>query len=371
MQAKLSPGSDENNLEDITAVVNATGFSSSPALDFMPKSILDTLDYETSYPRLPLLLHRDALTSSNNSPNNLAVMGSFDGSYWGVLETQARVIANKWAQNERSKSTQPDGKWTKLYTHQKELRQIMNDDPDKIPQNFFGDYPGLMEETSRDIALRKIDLAWVGKEGMVTPARYVDGGCDIDEAVKTMGKLQKILNTSTNLQAFSAKAVFRALLGKWEVKSKSEGSLDPVLEALPTTAVFHPRYPTDSTSDYEYLFVLRGAESDESAIPTSRDLQKLVYRLREMDNVIEVWDVNLGVTADKMRHTIEFNTATSSEQSCLTVSLKSAASLGQQMRNVYSFYFGGVHITKFTVQSYSDDQDPAHTSMLDFFRAAD
>ena len=360
MRAKISTGSGEPDIEDIAAVVNATGFSSSPSLDFMPKKVLDTLDYDASYPRLPLLLHRDALTSSDTGPNNLAVMGSFDGSYWGVLETQARVIANKWAHGDQPKYSLPNENSTKLYSHMKEIRSIMKDDPSKIPQNFFGDYLGLLEETSRDLELRRIDLLWGPKEGIVSPARYVDGGGDVSQAIKSMEKLQSIMDTSANLRAFSAKSAFRALQGKWKVESNE--FLTPKFEASPTIAAFHPRYPTDSASDFEYLFIMR---SDI----LGRDLQKLVYRLRERDNLIEVWNVRLEVTADKLLHTMKFSTAKSDEQNSLSISVKSTNDSTQHTTTVYSFYFAGVHITKFTVQSYSDDQPLDRSSVLKFFCA--
>jgi hypothetical protein len=367
----MTSGSSESDIGDIVAVVNATGFSSSPALEFMPKSILDTLGYDASCPRLPLLLHRDALTSSNNSPNNLALMGSFDGSYWGVLETQARVIAKKWAHDENQSApeySQANKKSAELYSHMKEIRSIMHNDSSKIPQNFFGDYPGLMEETSRSLGLRRIDLLWGAKEGMVSPARYVNKESEAGEAEITMRKLQITTDTSNNLQAFSAKAAFRALQGKWKIESI--GSLDPVMKALPTIGIFHSRYPTDSTSDLEYIFILHIDQPNESVSPSSHDLQKRVYRLRESENIIEVWNVSLGVTADKIHNTIEFNTATSDKQNCLSVRARSATTLNQHTTSIYSFYFAGVHITKFTIQTYSGDQPRDRSTTLEFSRTS-
>jgi hypothetical protein len=349
MRAKVSQDSGELEIEDVAAVIYATGFSSEPALNFIPKIILDTLDYDPSYPRLPLLLSRDCLTTSNTAPQNLAVMGSFDGFYWGMLESQARVIAKKWAldgQLPMSGDYQADEESIKLRSYMKELRSIMDTDPSKIPQNFFGDYIGVLEGTSRELGLRRIDLNWGPREGMVSPARYIDEGCDVSEAEKTMAKLQRVMDTSANPRVFSARAAFRGLQGNWKIKS--HGS--EISEASPTAAAFHPRNPTDSTFDHEYLVIF-------SAIPE----RKLVYRLKESENTIEVWMVSQGVTADKMLNSIGFNSATSDQQNCLSVSTEA----NEHTTIVYSFFFAGIHIEKFTIQNYLGDEI---TWMAEFFR---
>ncbi|TGO91108.1 hypothetical protein BPOR_0039g00220 [Botrytis porri] len=85
-------------IEEIAAVVYATGFSTSPALNFLPEGIKESLGYNASYACLPLLLSEDCMSSSRDSPSNLALMGCFAGSYWGVLDSRARVITRKWGE---------------------------------------------------------------------------------------------------------------------------------------------------------------------------------------------------------------------------------------------------------------------------------
>ncbi|KAF7960167.1 hypothetical protein EAE96_001765 [Botrytis aclada] len=105
MLATIESQSEQIKIKEIAAVVYATGFSASPALNFLPNEIKESLGYNASYPRLPLLLSEDCMSSSRDSPSSLALMGFFDGSYWGILESQARVIARKWGEQSKELSS--------------------------------------------------------------------------------------------------------------------------------------------------------------------------------------------------------------------------------------------------------------------------
>ncbi|TAQ87331.1 hypothetical protein B7494_g4370 [Chlorociboria aeruginascens] len=370
--ATIIEDSVEIKIKDIVAVVNATGFSS-PALDFISSNLKDSIGLDANYPHLPLLLNRDASTSSGTAPRSLALIGFSYGSYWGVLETQARIVAKKWALDDESSLSLPsdlDEKSEKLYSFMKELRSTMKDNPSSVPQNFLGDYPGLMEEASRELGLQRVDLNWGPKEGMVNPARYIDSRVDSAEARKTMKKLQKMTDASANYREFSARATFRALQGNWNVKSK--GSLGSTTNALPMTATFNPRCPTDITFDLEYLFVLRAEEPNRpSDCDThANELERSVYRLRETANEIEVWNVNPreDLTVDKLRYTLKFSKATSDDKKrCLTLEVELSTD-PKYMATVHSFQFSGVHVTKFTIGDRSNDPSLGDTSIFEFSR---
>lgn len=368
LRAKLAKSSAEAEIEDIAAVVYATGFSASSSLDFLPQNIKDALGYDPSYPRLPLLINRYSLTSSETSPDNLALMGFFDGSYWGFLESQARAIARKWTVKETllDNLQSRDGS-AHLYSFMKEIRSKMTNDPSAVAQNFFGDYPGFMEETSRALGLQRIDLDWKPKEGMVSPARYIDAGCDEAESKKTMRKLQCMVNASETQRAFGARAVFRALQGTWKVQTKDV--LDSTLEFLSATATFHSRYPTSSGYDLEYLFVLseQPVQSTDVAV-REREIERLVYRVRETDNEIEIWTVSRGLIADKVRNKLSFNTAISKEQDCLSVTANSVEDSDDQQTVIFSFYFAGVHVRRFVIETLVVNEVVGDKSSLEFIR---
>lgn len=103
------------------------------------------LGFDASSPRLPLLLNREASTSSDEAPTNLALIGFSYGSYLGILEAQARIIARKWSLDDHTSSpdnSQLDEKSKKLLTFMQELRSKMKDDLLAVAQNFLGDYTG-------------------------------------------------------------------------------------------------------------------------------------------------------------------------------------------------------------------------------------
>ncbi|TGO14305.1 hypothetical protein BTUL_0055g00550 [Botrytis tulipae] len=338
--------SQQVKIEDIATVVYATGFSTSPALNFLPEDIKESLGYNASYPRLPLLLSEDCMSSSRDSPSTLALMGFFDGSYWGILESQARVIAKKWgAQTEGFSSpthnhdgTHEDNS-SKLRAFMEELRNMMEKDPSSVPQNFFSDYPGLMEETSPKLGLQKINLSWGEREGMVSPARYIDSQCDKLEAEKAMQKLQKTLQDSRDGKAIFAKSTFRGLQGNWkDFNAKTES-----LESSPkssSSSSFHLRFPTDTTSDLEYLCITQCGGS-------SPPIPRTIYRLRSSANQIIIEKQTDG--------------------NQVTVVARGTPDADSRYKIVYSFCFAGVGITEFRIE-HLDEENVKIDSGVHFMR---
>jgi hypothetical protein len=127
------------------------------SLNFLSDDVKHHLGFDASCPRLPLLLNSEASTSSDAAPNNLALIRFSYGLYWGILETQARMIAHKWSSDghlmPQQDETRNNEKSKKIYTFMTELRTMMKEDPSAVAQNFFGDYPGLMEDCCRHLNL--------------------------------------------------------------------------------------------------------------------------------------------------------------------------------------------------------------------------
>ncbi|KAF7870006.1 hypothetical protein EAF04_004790 [Stromatinia cepivora] len=325
---------------------------SRPLRYFLPQITKDSLGYNPSCPRLPLLLSRGCLTASTESPDNLALMGFFDGNYWGILESQARIIAKKWTSDSNSsviisfRNKESEDKSIKLHSFVKEIREMIKADPTSIPQNLLGDYPGLMEENYRKLSLHRNDLDWNKKDGMVSPARYVDNGCDITEAEITMKKLQIIIRASKHGSTFSARAIFRGLQGKW--KAEREDSKTGLKEVL-GTIVFHLRYPTELGYNGEYIYKISPEGRNSLA-------ESFVYRLREMDNLIEVFSVSQisGLKERGIGEVLDFNTAVQVVGQENRLSVQSAAVVGGDdlkdfRKKIYSFWMAGVNVTKFTI----------------------
>jgi hypothetical protein len=176
------------------------------------------------------------------------------------------------------------------------------------------------------------------KTGIVSPARYIDNRCDLAEAEKIMNKIQKMQDVSANHNAFAARAVFMALHGTW--KAKSNGYLDPVFDSLPLTATFHPRRTTAAGFDAEYLFILYKSSASKD------EVGRRVYRLREIDNEIEVWTA----TVAKMLLKLDFGKATAhkDEKSLVVTNSTIDATM------TYDFIFSGVQIPRFRISISSN-----------------
>ncbi|APA13290.1 hypothetical protein sscle_10g080600 [Sclerotinia sclerotiorum 1980 UF-70] len=97
-----------------------------------------------------------------------------------------------------------------------------------------------------------------------------------------MKKLQTLTQASKYGNAFLARAIFRGLQGKWKIERK-----DPktgLKEILGTTA-FYPRYPTQL--GYDSGYICKASSGEKNILD-----ENFVYRLREMDNLIEVFGIN-------------------------------------------------------------------------------
>lgn len=278
------------------------------------------------------------------------------------------MIAHKWSLDDhhkprRDKSRESE-KSKKIYTFMTELRTMMKDDPSAVAQNFFGDYPGLMEECFRHLNLLRVDLQYGPRAGIVSPARYVDNGCDRAEAEKTMNKIQKMQDASANHSAFAARAAFTALHGTW--KAKSKGYLNPVFDSLPLTATFHPRRITAVGFDAEYLFILHNKTEPKPSgqFSASKDeVERRMYRLREIDNEIEVWTAD-HPTAEKMLLKLEFGKATAHEyEKSLSVTNSTA-----DETMTYNFTFSGVQVPRFKISVLSNTGSIEGGSELQFSR---
>jgi hypothetical protein len=87
-------------LESIDRVIACTGYR--PKLDFLDSSILETLDYDPTDPFCPLTLAYDAL---HPELPRLGFCGMYRASYFGVVELQARLLANLWSSSDESRWT--------------------------------------------------------------------------------------------------------------------------------------------------------------------------------------------------------------------------------------------------------------------------
>ncbi|KAM0326304.1 hypothetical protein ACHAQA_006902 [Verticillium albo-atrum] len=331
--AVITPSGER--IENVAAVVLATGFDPSPCVSFLPESVLKTLRHSPEHRDLPLALgfhgtqHRDLPT--------LGFVGFYRSPYWGVMEMQARFLAALWTPE--SLATPPAGLAAAVQSEACEKRILhLRDDP-RCSQFPMGDYAFIMQEMSAALDIPMSSPVQPPTPTLphnnlpmdiLTPSRYVSPLADDQaraENAKALQYTNEVATAGLTSSRFVAHAVFRSLLGTWRL----ERSLDSKLPSHPSghfsgTARFLLR---DATSDG-----VQCASSSDDVVPTATDAgdpgqeylyieegefkasnglvfqarRRYIWRYDEKRDVISVWFVRTDddKRADYLFHEVEF-----------------------------------------------------------------
>ncbi|MCJ1399671.1 hypothetical protein MMC11_002873 [Xylographa trunciseda] len=334
--ACITTDSGIEEILDITGVVYATGFETIENLDFLGHQVKEELCFMPQFPRLPLQLDAELLTTTPSLPD-LALIGFSDGPYWGMLEMQARNAASRFA-SDPCRAFPMNGIADAVQT----FRHAMADDKSIIPQNLFGDYVGFMEHAAEELRLERVDLDWKAREGVVSPARYIDAGSSRKEAEKTMAALQQIYRKASETPAFVARAVFRSLQGIWS-RMDAERAKDTRSqgETATETMAFHPRRVSSGDSDYEYVCLERTHGKGD---------RYSVWRYDECRDEIDISSASIenGLKAVELEQRLGFQTG-QAHVGKQTVCAVATLADGHHGDRTYSFDFRGVHVTKISI----------------------
>ncbi|KAI9755035.1 MAG: hypothetical protein M4579_004438 [Chaenotheca gracillima] len=289
---KVETRDGEVSIDDVGCVVLATGFNPFSSLEFLSKDILQTLEIDYDCKRMPVLLENIGLR--HPSIPDLGFVGYYQGPYWGIMEMQARALADAWTQDSHATKLPADHENSLEKT--REFRRNILDDPDRIAQFVMGDYVGPMEVFSEQLGLSRYTFpGQAEREGPIVPARYVeDASAPPEEALKTLISMSKLLSSSRDSGHLVAKAAFRALHGKWRLSRELKSAISSFPSGTFTgQASFHPRQPTHQDHDAEYLYVEEGELQTTSGM-TLKGSRKYVYRYREDLDQISAWFVKTG-----------------------------------------------------------------------------
>ncbi|KAL3470623.1 hypothetical protein BJX99DRAFT_264091 [Aspergillus californicus] len=305
-------------LKNVAAIVLATGFTPSKSLSFLSKDILSTLEYSPEDTFLPLIL--DGCSSSHGEIPDIGFVGFYRGAFWGPAELQAQSLAQQWNEidvGQEISSSISDEERMKRAQERQAVRDFRNTCPSSVRGQFpLGDYVGLMEALAKKNGLDRLPIwgAYAGDQaGPMIPARYppkVHHG-DMDtrtEAEGTMHSLRGFLHVdSTQTCVTNAAVIFRALHGKWTLE-RTTASHDCIGRGAKVsgTATFHPRYPSNSGFEKEYLC----EESIENGTeqPTRT---RSIYELREdtspqaPESQIRIWSTDQSTDPNKASELIE------------------------------------------------------------------
>ncbi|KAF1821070.1 FAD/NAD(P)-binding domain-containing protein [Dissoconium aciculare CBS 342.82] len=303
--ARIVGPTGDASVDNIAAVVYSTGYSPASALEFLSYDVKAILKYDPDNFRLPVILE-GWQTMSHELPD-LAFLGFYEGPYWGVIEMQAKLIAHRWTSGEVA-GARPLEDENKML----DLREAMKQRELDVPQYWFGDYLGYLDEIAMHLKLERNDRPFKAREGCTSPARYLSPETDKTEADYIVQDLHKAWHAFLEHGRGVPRAAFRALQGDW-VMSRT---IDSALPSFPSgtlegVASFHPRSPSKDKSsldfDFEYLYIESGTLklSNGASMPAKR---RYVYRYSEARDELSVWFVKADndLEVDYLFHNLTF-----------------------------------------------------------------
>ena len=308
---KVSCAGDERILEDVAAVIMATGFSPQASLNWLPKDVLATLQHDGNNNRMPLILQHGSYCHSELP--NLGFIGFYEGPYWGIMEMQAHLLVGKWTNDINDDTSKaPTNPHAEEIERQQMLamRTALEHEPESFSQFWMGDYVGFMETFARDLLITRTELdGFDGRAGPSVPARYPHAGDHATEIIKSLVDLDGTLHKMATEAAFVANAAFRAMQGTWSVRRVLKSAIPTYPSGRFTgIAAFHPRRPTDKLYDAEYLYVEDGELVTDNSL-TMRGSRRYVYRYQARSDVISAWFVKPddGKSVDYFFHKLQFH----------------------------------------------------------------
>ncbi|KAJ4200567.1 hypothetical protein NW759_015852 [Fusarium solani] len=329
--------SDGTKIEDIAAVVVATGFDPSPCLSFLSDDVLKTLQHSPKHIDQPVALAFHG-THHPEVPG-LGFVGFYRSPYWGVMQMQARFVSALW-----SDSVTP-GRSSQIF--QDKLRDDISiqrtldlrDDP-RTSQFPMGDYLYLMDEFAEALSMKIQEpltppvpsLPHNDKPlDMLTPARFSNSNDDQESKDAAMESLKQTHKTATDglsSPRFVAHAVFRSLLGTWKLErdlisklpthpsGHFSGTAQFLLREKTSDGLRCAANPTDGSPEVdelgmEYLYIEEGEFKTEQGFGFKAS-RRYVWRYDELKDVLSVWFAKPDdlKRADYLFHEIEFTEAT-------------------------------------------------------------
>lgn len=345
-------------IENIGAIVYATGYTPASAIDFLGEDVKQALHYDAGSLRLPLLL-QEWQTAVKVIPE-LSLLGFYEGPYWGMIEMQARLTAERWLADSPP--------YVRPYEGTEELLELRKDMQAKgldVPQYWFGDYAGYMEEVAAHLGLQRNNGAFAEREGVVSPSRYLSPKSEHAQANSVIQDIYKTWRACLDYGRFTARAAFRALQGNWFIQR----TIDSALSTFPSgtlegQASFRPRAPTGDKSgmlfDFEYLYTESGVLTlANGAEMTAR--RRYVYRYSEERDELSVWFVkpDSELEVDYLFHNLTFVPPAEAKQRGACVAKTDHLCVEDMYWTEYSLPIKGISLhtfeTKHTVQGPSKD----------------
>ncbi|KKA29433.1 hypothetical protein TD95_002677 [Thielaviopsis punctulata] len=369
-------------IDDVAAVVFATGFDPAPHISVLPPSVLDAISYKPENKTVPVALgfhgalHPDFET--------LGFVGFYRAPYWSVMEMQARVLAALWSPDGPSETLAAA---IKADTSQENARKLQSDP--RCSQFPMGDvlYINTQYATALGLtphgpigeALPVVDDS--GKPMALTvPTRYLSPLASPEATTENHAALTQAyddVRSALTKTKNMAGAVFRSLLGKWNL----ERSLVSKLPSHPSghfsgTATFSIRAGTahgldkvvpdveggperhwltadnrlDFITEYVYQEIGTFTAANGFSFQASRNY---IWRYDEVDDALSVWFASTSdnLQVDYLFHNVKFDPLVAADGTQKSVWTASAGHLCVEdyYKVAYEFGFKGANLEKWKI----------------------
>ncbi|CAK7566154.1 MAG: hypothetical protein SEPTF4163_004090 [Sporothrix epigloea] len=328
-QVSVTTASGSSLIDNVVAVVMATGFNATSSLSFLPDSVKKTMSFDETDTRQPLAL---AFHDTHHpSVPSLAFVGFYRSPYWGVMEMQARVATALITEHAASQSwASCTPQWPQLAPALAEDQSIqrtlaLRANLERASQFPMGDYLYLMDSFGKALGIpRTSDTVRIGEMTMdvVTPMHYSDTDdvrgelmIDTEENNLAIGFTRQTIVAGLKDNRFVARAIFRSLQGTW----KLDRHLKSNLPSHPSgrfvgTATFSLKegtndgLPSSEAADAEYLYAEEGLFTALNG-PSFRATRRYVWRYNERLDKLSVWFARTddGSKADYLFHALKFS----------------------------------------------------------------
>jgi hypothetical protein len=353
---------------EITHVVFATGFRPTSAPSFLPKQVLDALEYFPKDNFIPFLLH---LEMFHPTLPNAVFVGYYRGPYFGIIELQARYAAAVFSGNV------PWPEISEMKNSITKARTLRSMQPRmQFPRGLYVDF-GREIAKAMECPLATTDvLKEAGKEHhdgtaydvfgphlFYPPRWYLNRDYVHQEAL--FDSLQRNMEDAEFSALFVAQAVFRCLHGSWDLNRVYTSRL-PEYPSGPSigTADFNPRKASQGLAGdtdrviypVEYLYAEKTELTTSSGMKFA-GTQHYLYRYDEKQDEIEVYFTKRddAFTLDYLFHYIRFRPESEEEQVSKVPgkpwTIKARHPCGQDVYDVaYTFFFNGIDVEKWKIE---------------------
>ena len=270
-------------LENIDRVIACTGYR--PHLDFLDASILETLTYDPTDPFCPLLLAYDAV---HPELPRLGFCGMYRASYFGVVELQARLLANLWKNKDNQVSLLDEAAYAKAMA----VSQTIRDSRPRAQMPHF-DYIGCMDTLAQPLNLVPSKDVGGAKGCTISPRLYQPNQEMAQTCHDDLEQYQDNKNGSSNDNV--PRVVLNALVGTWDFR-RTIRHFDNPDQQESVTGVIQYSKPSSSSLDDDFLLYREDGEFHYAPGKSMTVFREYEY-IHSQDGNLEIYFVETGKRA--------------------------------------------------------------------------